>query len=133
MTATRPAKERRPEYTVTWTSSPIGSRRGAQLAALELCDLADQRALHELSPRAEDSPKPNDSKRTPTVIQRLAGDPNGSHLMNFPFAFTVFILLMIGAIVMCAGMMVPNVGATAIGFLLTLLGTALYCGRLPDE
>ena len=53
--------------------------------------------------------------------------------MNFPFAFTVFILLMIGAIVMCAGMMVPNVGATLIGFLLTLLGTALYCGRLPDE
>lgn len=66
-------------------------------------------------------------------MQRRARDANGSHLINFPFAMTVYILLIIGTIVMGAGWFVPSVGANMFGFLFTLLGAALYCGRLPDE
>jgi hypothetical protein len=99
--------------------SPNSFGAAARRAALQLLEVEAQKA-HQEGAR-------------PKTLDALAHDPHGSHPINLPFALTVFILLMLGALVMYGGWTGSNVGAIAIGFLFTLLGAALFCGRLPHE
>ena len=73
------------------------------------------------------------------VLQRttssrwLGSDDNGSHLVNFPFAFTVFMIMTTGLIVVGWGITVTAAWLTVVGFLITLLGCALYGWSLYDD
>jgi len=73
------------------------------------------------------------------VLQRttssrwLGGDENGSHLVSFPFAFTVFMILTTGLIVVGWDIIVTSAWLTVAGFLITLLGCALYGRSLYDD
>ena len=61
-----------------------------------------------------------------TTSSWLGSDENGSHLVNFPFAFTVFMILTTGLTVVGWGITVTNAWLTVVGFLITRLGCALY-------
>ena len=63
----------------------------------------------------------------------LGSDENGSHLVNFPFAFTVFVVLTTGLILVGCGITVTSAWLTVVGFLITLLGCALYGWSLYDD
>ena len=81
----------------------------------------------------------NRSAATAPVLQRttspcwLGSDRNGSHLVNFPFAFTVFMILTTGLTVVGWGITVTSAWLTVVGFLITLLGCALYGWSLYDD
>ena len=68
-----------------------------------------------------------------TSSRWLGSDENGSHLVNFPFAFTVFMILTAGLTVAGWGITVTSAWLTVVGFLITLLGCALYCWSLYDD
>jgi hypothetical protein len=69
-----------------------------------------------------------------TTSSRWVGsDDNGSHLVNFPFAFTVFMILTTGLTVVGWGIIVTSAWPTVVGFFITLLGCALYGGSLYDD
>ncbi|MBE0543063.1 MAG: hypothetical protein IH623_17090 [Verrucomicrobia bacterium] len=63
----------------------------------------------------------------------LAEDANGSHLVNFPFAFTVFMILTTGLTTVGLGIIVTNAWLAGVGFLTTLVGCFLYGWSLHDE
>lgn len=63
----------------------------------------------------------------------LAEDASGSHLVNFPFAFTVFMILTTGLTTVGLGIIVTNAGLAGVGFLTTLVGCFLYGWSLHDE
>jgi hypothetical protein len=73
------------------------------------------------------------------VLQRttssfwLDSDENGSHLVNFPFAFTVFMILTTGLTVVGWGITVTSAWLTVVGFAITLLGGWLYGRSLYDK
>jgi len=83
--------------------------------------------------------QPNCSAATTPALQRttsshwVGSDENGSHLVNFPFAFTVFMILTTGLIVVGWGITVTSAWLTAVGFLITLLGCALYGWSLYND
>ena len=83
--------------------------------------------------------QPNHSAATAPVFQRttspcwLGSDRNGSHLVNFTFAFTVFMILTTGLTVVGWGITVTSAWLTVVGFLVTLLGCALYGWSLYDD
>jgi len=66
-------------------------------------------------------------------VRRLSEDSNSSHLVNFPFAFAVFFLLMAGVLGMCCGMVVSDVSVAVVGFILSLMGSALLGWSLSDD
>ena len=55
-------------------------------------------------------------------------DSNSSQLVNFPFAVTVFTMLLLGLCGMAWGMILQSVFLETAGFLLSLLGGVL-CAR----
>jgi len=55
------------------------------------------------------------------------------NLVNFPFAFTVFMILTTGLIVVGWGITVTSTLLTVVGFFITLLGCALYGWSLYDD
>ena len=63
----------------------------------------------------------------------LGSDSNGSHLVNFPFAFTVFMILTTGLTVVGCGITVTSAWLAVVGFLITLLGCSLYGWSLYDD
>ena len=73
------------------------------------------------------------------VLQRttspcwLGRDANASHLVNFPFAFTVFMILTMGLTVVGWGITVTSAWLTVVGVLITFLGCALYGWSLYDD
>ncbi len=82
--------------------------------------------------------QPNRSATNARLFQQttsswLGSDENGSHLVNFPFAFTVFIILTSGLTVVGSGIIVTSAWLTVVGFLITLLGCALYGWSLYDD
>lgn len=64
---------------------------------------------------------------------RLAEDAHGSHLVNFPFAFTVFLILTTGLTVVGLGIIVTNAWLAGMGVLTTLVGCFLYGWSLHDD
>jgi len=81
------------------------------------------------------------SSRSATVVSshpsaswahRSVRDADSSGLVNFPFAFTAFTLLTVGAVAICCGLVVPSAWLTASGFLLTLAGGGLYGWSVCD-
>lgn len=64
---------------------------------------------------------------------RLAEDAHGSHLVNFPFAFTVFLILTTGLTVVGLGVMVTNAWLAGMGVFTTLVGCFLYGWSLHDD
>ena len=81
--------------------------------------------------------QPNGSTTNARLLQRttswLGIDDNGSHLVNFPFAFTVFTILTTGLTMVGWGITVTSAWLTVVGFLITLLGCALYGWSLFDD
>ena len=63
----------------------------------------------------------------------LAEDAHGSHLVNFPFAFTVFMILTTGLTAVGLGIIVTNAWLAGVGSLTTLVGCFLYGWSLYDE
>lgn len=63
----------------------------------------------------------------------LAEDVHGSHLVNFPFAFTVFTILTMGLTAVGLGIIVTNTWLAGVGFLTTLVGCFLYGWSLHDD
>ena len=63
----------------------------------------------------------------------LSSDRNGPPLVNFPFAFTVFMILTTGLTVVAWGITVTSAWLTVVGFLITLLGCALYGWSQYDD
>ena len=63
----------------------------------------------------------------------LAKDDNGSHLVNFPFAFAVSMILTTGLTVAGSGIIVTNAWLTMVGIFVTLIGCVLYGKSLYDE
>jgi hypothetical protein len=66
-------------------------------------------------------------------VRKLAHDQNSSDLVNFPYAMTMFLLLMVGLLAVGWGMVLPSVWLAALGFLLTLAGCLLHGWSLSDE
>ena len=64
---------------------------------------------------------------------QLAEDAHGSHLVNFPFAFAVFMMLMTGLTAIGWGIIVTNAWPAAVGFLTMLVGCFLYGWSLHDD
>lgn len=64
---------------------------------------------------------------------RLAEDANGSHLVNVPFAFTVFMILAAGLVAVGLGITVTNAWLAGVGFLTALIGCFLYGWSLHDD
>lgn len=78
----------------------------------------------------------NDNAATVRALRlphRLAEDANGSHLVNFPFAFTVFVILTTGFVVVGLGIIVANAWLAGTGFLTALVGCFLYGWSLHDD
>lgn len=71
--------------------------------------------------------------RSLRLPHRLAEDANGSHLVNFPFAFTVFMILTTGLVVVGLGIIVANAWLAGTGFLTALVGGFLYGWSLHDD
>lgn len=67
------------------------------------------------------------------LSHRLAEDAHGSHLVNFPFAFTVFIILTTGLVAVGLGIAVTNAWLAGVGFLTALVGCFLYGWSLHDD
>ncbi len=63
----------------------------------------------------------------------LAEDVHGSHLVNFPFAFTVFLILTTGLTVVGLGIIVTNAWLAGVGVFTTLIGCFLYGWSLHDD
>jgi hypothetical protein len=63
----------------------------------------------------------------------LAEDAHGSHLVNFPFAFTVFLILTTGLVVVVSGIVVTNAWLAGTGVFTTLVGCFLYGWSLHDD
>ena len=63
----------------------------------------------------------------------LAEDAHVSHLVNFPFAFTVFTILTTGLIAVGLGITVTNAWLAGVGALAVLAGSSLYGWSLHDE
>lgn len=63
----------------------------------------------------------------------LAEDAHGSHLVNFPFAFTVFMILTTGLTAVGLGIIVTNAWLAGVGALAALVGCSLYGWSLHDE
>jgi hypothetical protein len=53
--------------------------------------------------------------------------------VNFPFAFTVFMILTMGLTVVGWGITVTSAWLTVVGVLITFLGCALYGWSLYDD
>lgn len=64
---------------------------------------------------------------------RLAEDAHGSHLVNFPFAFTVFLILTTGLTVVGLGVIISNAWLAGLGVVTTLVGCSLYGWSLHDD
>lgn len=64
---------------------------------------------------------------------RLAEDAHGSHLVNFPFAFMVFLILTTGLTAVGSGLIVTNVWLAGVGVVTTLVGCSLYGWSLHDD
>lgn len=64
---------------------------------------------------------------------RLAEDAHGSHLVNFPFAFTVFTILTTGLTAVGLGIIITNAWLAGVGALAALVGCSLYGWSLHDE
>ena len=73
------------------------------------------------------------SHSTSSEANWLAHDPGRTELVNFPFAFTVFMILVVGLSVVCWAMGIPNGWLALVGTLVTLGGTFLYGWRLYDK
>lgn len=71
--------------------------------------------------------------RSSRLPQRLAEDAHGSHLVNFPFAFTVFLILTTGLTAVGLGIIITNAWLAAVGFVTTLVGCFLYGWSLHDD
>jgi hypothetical protein len=71
--------------------------------------------------------------RSLRLPHRLAEDANGSHLVNFPFAFTVFLVLTAGLTVVELGIIVTNAWFVGTGVFTTLVGCFLYGWSLDDD
>ena len=63
----------------------------------------------------------------------LTEDVHGSHLVNFPFAFTVFMILTTGLTAVGLGITVTNAWLAGVGALASLVGCFLYGWSLHDE
>lgn len=63
----------------------------------------------------------------------LAEDIHGSHLVNFPFVFTVFMILTTGLTVVGSGIIVTNAWLAGMGAVTTLVGCSLYGWNLQDD
>jgi hypothetical protein len=63
----------------------------------------------------------------------LAKDLNGSHLVNFPFAFAIFMILMTGSMLVGLGVVVTNAWLAIAGVLITLVGSFLHGWSLYDD
>jgi hypothetical protein len=72
-------------------------------------------------------------ERSLHLPHRLAEDANGSHLVNFPFAFTVYMILTTGSLVVGFGIIVTNAWLAGVGFLITLAGCFLHGWSLHDD
>lgn len=109
--------------------------------------LAHRSSVHEVTPRqrrclaASDSTEGHSSRNAITVPPRSASpdllsltrDPGGSDTVNFPFAFTVYIILSIGLIMLACGITALHVSLAVTGFLITLVGTLLHGLSLCDD
>lgn len=67
------------------------------------------------------------------LSHRLAEDAHGSHLVNFSFAFTVFMILTTGLTAVGFGIIVTNAWLAGVGFLTALVGCFLYGWSLHDD
>jgi len=67
------------------------------------------------------------------LLHRLAKDANVSHLLNFPFAFTVFIIVTTGLVAVGLGITITNAWLAGLGFLITLVGCFLYGWSLHEN
>src|SRR5262245_55866278 len=65
------------------------------------------------------NPIPADSKRGPHGFESLLGDH--AHLVSFPFAFTVSMILLAGFTMAACGMTVSNAALHVLGTIVTLL------------
>ncbi len=63
----------------------------------------------------------------------LAEDAHGSHLVNFPFAFMVFLILTTGLTLVGLGIIVTNAWLFGTGAFTTLVGCFLYGWSLHDD
>lgn len=63
----------------------------------------------------------------------FAEDVHGSHLVNFPFAFMVFLILTTGLTVIGLGIIVTNAWLAGVGVVTTLAGCSLYDWSLHDD
>ena len=68
-----------------------------------------------------------------TWVRWLSRDANSPDLVNFPFAFTVSMILMTGPTVMGWGITITGAWLTVVGFLITLGGCALYGWSLYED
>ena len=104
---------------------------------------SDNRAgLRRLNPRVQSygGTQAEDRRKDTAATARslhlphwLAEDANGSHLVNFPFAFTVFIILTTGLTAVGLGIIVTNAWLAGVGVLAALVGCYLYGWSLHDE
>jgi hypothetical protein len=67
------------------------------------------------------------------TLHSLVHDAHGAHLENFPFAFSVFSILVTGSTATIWGIILTSAWLTVIGFPITLAGCALYGWSLYDE
>jgi len=67
------------------------------------------------------------------LLHRFAKDANVPHLVNFPFAFTVFIIVTTGLVAAGLGITITNAWLAGLGFLITLVGCFLYGWSLHDD
>jgi hypothetical protein len=63
----------------------------------------------------------------------LAEDAHGSHIVNFPFEFTVFLILTTGVTLVGSGIIVTNAWLFGTGAFTTLVGCFLYGWSLHDD
>jgi len=66
-------------------------------------------------------------------LRWLSRDANSPDLVNFPFAFTVSMILMTGLTAIGWGITVTSAWLTVVGLLITLAGCALYGWSLCDD
>jgi hypothetical protein len=63
---------------------------------------------------------------TTNWVSALARDTRSSNLVNFPFAFGVYLLFIASGSAMAWGFIMNSVWLTATGFCLTLIASSLY-------
>src|SRR5262245_60434264 len=83
-------------------------------------DAARTAVLLRRGPRAVASPS------VAPWVAWLTGDGGGSDVVNFPFAFSVYLMFLIGLSAIVWSLFLVSVWLAIAGFLVTLVGTGFY-------